>query len=93
MTSTDAVQFQPNDTESRDVLWIMSTLPDRSLQVDVRPGVEDAEWDELLEAITRQLPGVDRVRFVAPDLTPGEEELLNTLLIALEKRGLDVEWR
>jgi hypothetical protein len=91
VTNADADRFRLHAVESGDVPWVLSIVPHRSLQVDVRPGVDEAQWDELLDAIIRELPGVDRVRFRAPELTPGEEELLNTLLIVLEKRGLDVE--
>jgi hypothetical protein len=91
VTNTDADRSRLHAVESGDVPWVLSIVPHRSLQVDVRPGVEEAQWDELLDVIVRELPGVDRVRFRVPELSPGEEELLSTLLTVLEKRGLDVE--
>jgi pyridoxine 5'-phosphate synthase PdxJ len=93
MTSTDTHRSRPNAVASRDAPWDMSIVPDRVLQVDLDSGVDVATWDALLAAIIGELPNVVGVRFIAPDLTPGEEELLNSLLMVLEKQGLDVEWR
>ena len=93
MTHTDDRRSRPNAGDSGGVPWVMSTLPDRSLQVDVHGTVDEAQWDALLDAIIEKLPDIDRVRFVAAELNPGEEELLNALLMVLERRGLDVEWR
>jgi hypothetical protein len=93
MTSTDAHRSRPNAAASGDVPWVMSVLPGPVLQVDLNSGVDVAKWDALLDAIIGELPDVVRVRFIAPDLTPGEEERLNSLLMVLEKRRLDVEWR
>jgi hypothetical protein len=65
----------------------------RTLRVDLRPGVEGEEWDELLAAIVGELPNVDRVRFLVPDLSASQQQLLDTLVQVLEKRGLKVERR
>ena len=92
MTSTDACQ-RLDAAESGDVPWAMSISTDRVLQVDLDSGVERTQWEELLDVIIEELPNVDRVRFIAPGLTPGEEELLNTLLMVLERGDVDVEWR
>jgi hypothetical protein len=91
VTNSDADRFRLHAVASGGAPWVLTIVPHRSLQVDVRPGVDELQWEELLDAIIRELPGVDRVRFRAPGLTPGEEELLTALLIVLEKRGLDVE--
>lgn len=73
--------------------WTMSVRWRRQLRVDLRPGVEGEEWDELLAAIVGELPKVDRVRFLVPELTRTQEQLLSTLVQVLEKRGLIVERR
>ena len=65
----------------------------RQLRVDLRPGVQGEEWDELLAAIVGELPNVDRVRFLVPQLSASQEQLLATLVQVLEKRGLKVERR
>jgi hypothetical protein len=93
MTNTDDHGPRPSAGASGDGPWVMTTMPDRSLQVDVHGDVDEAQWDALLDAIIRRLRDIDRVRFVAAGLTPGEEELLNALMMVLERRGLDVEWR
>ena len=71
----------------------MSTRWRRQLRVDLRPGVQGEEWDELLAAIVAELPHVDRVRFLVPELSDSQEQLLTTLEPVLEKRGLTVERR
>ncbi len=71
----------------------MSTRWRRQLRVDLRPGVQGEEWDELLAAIVGELPNVDRVRFLVPELSDSQEQLLTTLERVLEKRGLTVERR
>ncbi len=71
----------------------MSTRWRRQLRVDLRPGVQGEEWDELLAAIVGELPNVDRVRFLVPELSDSQEQLLTTLQRVLEKRGLTVERR
>jgi hypothetical protein len=73
--------------------WIVSMLPDRSLLVDLRTGVDDPGWIELSDAIIQELPSVHRLRFVAPELSPGEEQRLGTLVTLLERLGLEVERR
>jgi hypothetical protein len=93
VTSTDAYQYRLDAAGSGDVPWVMSISTDRVLQVDLDSGVERTQWEELLDAIIQELPDVDRVRFIAPGLTQGEEELLNTLLMVLERGDVDVEWR
>jgi hypothetical protein len=65
----------------------------RRLDVDLRPGVEGEEWDELLAAIVA-VPIVDRVWFLVPDdLSASQDQLLTTLTLVLEKPGLAVERR
>lgn len=73
--------------------WIMSVRWRRQLRVDLRPGVQGEEWDELLAAIVGELPNVDRVRFLVPEMSASQQQLLDTLVQVLEKRGLTVERR
>jgi hypothetical protein len=63
----------------------------RQLRVDLRPGVKGEEWDELLAAIVAELPNIDRVRFVMPELSASQRQLLDTLVQVLERRGLRVD--
>ena len=65
----------------------------RQLVVDLRPGVDGEEWDELLDGIIAELPNADRVRFLVPELTAVEQRLLTTLVDVLQKRGIEVEQR
>jgi hypothetical protein len=71
----------------------MSVRWHRTLRVDLRPGVEGEEWDELLAAIVGELPRVDRVRFLVRELSDSQARLLDTLVQVLEKRGLTVQRR
>jgi hypothetical protein len=83
-----------NGIQSSFMPWIMAVRWKR-LIVDLRPGVQGEEWDELLDAIVRELPIVSRVRLLIPqEYDSGEpRQLLDTLAIVLTKRGVDVEQR
>jgi hypothetical protein len=65
----------------------------RRLEVDLRPGVDADEWDELLDAIIQELPNADRVQFTVPALTDSQERLLEAMIHVLEGRGVTVERR
>jgi hypothetical protein len=61
--------------------------------VDLRTGVQGSEWDELMDAILPELPHVDRVRFLVPELTGTQERLLEALAHVITGKGVDVERR
>jgi hypothetical protein len=65
----------------------------RQLVVDLRPGIDGEEWDELLDAIVAELPNADRIRFLVPELTAVEQQLIATLVDVLQRRGVEVEQR
>jgi hypothetical protein len=66
----------------------------RRLIVDLRPGVDDEEWDQLLDTIIGELPALNRVRFLVPeDLARSQAPLLDALVHVLTVRGVDVERR
>lgn len=46
-----------------------------------------------MDAIVSELSNADRVRFVVPELTTGDNRLLDTLEVVLTRRGIDVERR
>ena len=73
--------------------WIMSVRWRRQLRGDLRPGVQGEECDELLAAIVGELPNVDRVRFLVPEMSASQQQLVDTLVQVLVTRGLKVERR
>lgn len=74
--------------------WIMD-IRFRQLIVDLTPGVDGEEWDELLDQIIQKLPLVGRVLFIVPmEYEVGEQGLLlDTLVQVVTRRGVDVERR
>jgi hypothetical protein len=74
--------------------WVMS-IHMRRLEVDLAPGVRGREWEELLDAIVRELDVVDRVMFLVPrgfEAGP-QAQHLDGLVRILTARGVDVERR
>jgi hypothetical protein len=76
--------------------WVMTNRWKR-LTVDLRPGVDGDEWDELMDAIIRELPNVSRVRLIIPEGWASDADerrpLIDTLAYVLTKRGVEVERR
>jgi hypothetical protein len=71
--------------------WIMD-IRFRQLIIDLTPGMEGEEWDEVLDHIVHELPNVDRVLFKVPvEYEVGERGLLlDTLVQVVTRRGADV---
>jgi hypothetical protein len=74
--------------------WVMNIRRNR-LSVDLRPGLVDDEWDQLLDAIIAELGSLERVQLVIPEEydTGAPRQLLDALTRILSNRRVQVQLR